>query len=78
MGAGGRALAQRTSAAPAFFTALTDISAGRIVPVAGGLLIRDSDGHVIGAMGVSGDHPEKDDVCAAAGIARAGLKADVG
>ncbi|MGF6600677.1 uncharacterized protein GlcG (DUF336 family) [Paraburkholderia sp. GAS448] len=78
MGAGGRALAQRTSAAQAFFTALTDISAGRIVPVAGGVLIRDSDGHVIGAVGVSGDHPEKDEVCAAAGIAPAGLKADVG
>ena len=78
MGIGSRALAQRAEAAPVFFAALTDISAGRIVPVAGGVLIRDSDGHVIGAVGVSGDHPEKDEVCAAAGIARAGLKADVG
>jgi uncharacterized protein GlcG (DUF336 family) len=78
MGIGSRALAQRAEAAPAFFAALTDISVGRIVPVAGGVLIRDSDGHVIGAVGVSGDHPEKDEVCAVAGIASAGLKADVG
>lgn len=78
MGVGSRALAQRAEAAPAFFSALTDISAGRIVPVAGGVLIRNAGNHVIGAVGISGDHPEKDEACAVAGIVRAGLKADVG
>ena len=60
MGAGGRALAQRAAAAPAFFVALSDISDGRIAPVAGGVLIRDEADRLIGAVGVSGDHPEKD------------------
>lgn len=78
MGVGSRALAQRAEASPAFFSALTDISAGRIVPVAGGVLIRNADNHVIGAVGISGDHPEKDEACAIAGILRAGLQADVG
>ncbi|MFM0643192.1 heme-binding protein [Paraburkholderia bryophila] len=78
MGVGSRTLAQRAEAAPAFFAALTDISAGRIVPVAGGVLIRDADGRLIGSVGVSGDHPEKDEACAVAGIVSAGLKADVG
>ncbi|MGU7770256.1 GlcG/HbpS family heme-binding protein [Burkholderia sp. MR1-5-21] len=78
MGAGGRALAQRASAAPAFFAALTDISQGRIVPVAGGVLIRDREGCAIGAVGVSGDHPEKDETCAVFGIEGACLMADVG
>ncbi len=78
MGAGGRMLAQRASTAPAFFAALTDISQGRIVPVAGGVLIRDSEGRAIGAVGVSGDQPEKDEACAVFGIEGAGLKADVG
>lgn len=78
MGVGSRTLAQRAEAAPAFFSALTDISAGRIVPVAGGVLIRDAAGRVIGSVGVSGDHPEKDEACAVAGITSAGLNADIG
>lgn len=78
MGVGGRALAQRANAAPAFFAALTDIAAGRIAPVAGGVLIRDATGAVIGAVGVSGDHPEKDEACALHGIECAGLSADAG
>src|SRR6201996_6451815 len=39
MGAGGRALAQRAQAAPAFFTALASASHGRVIPVPGGVLI---------------------------------------
>lgn len=78
MGVGGRALAQRANAAPAFFAALTDISAGRIAPVAGGVLIRDAAGTVIGSVGVSGDHPEKDEACAVYGIERTNLNADAG
>jgi uncharacterized protein GlcG (DUF336 family) len=78
MGAGGRALALRANDAPAFFAALTDLSQGRIVPGAGGVLIRDSEGRVIGAVGVSGDHPEEDEACAVFGIEGAGLRADVG
>jgi uncharacterized protein GlcG (DUF336 family) len=78
MGSGGRALAERAASAPAFFSALTDISAGRIAPVAGGVLIRDGNGQIVGAAGVSGDHPDKDEACAIFGIERAGLSADAG
>jgi uncharacterized protein GlcG (DUF336 family) len=78
MGAGGRTLAQRASAAPSFFAALSDISDGRIVPVAGGVLIRDVLDRVIGSVGVSGDHPDKDEACAVFGIEEAGLRADAG
>ncbi|WP_216675274.1 heme-binding protein [Paraburkholderia elongata] len=48
------------------------------MPVAGGVLIRDSEGRVMGAVGVSGDHPEKDEACAVFGIEGACLMADVG
>lgn len=78
MGVGSRALGERAAAAPAFFAALTDISAGRIVPVAGGVLIRNHANRVIGAVGISGDHPEKDEACAVYGIETAGLEADAG
>lgn len=78
MGAGGRNLAKRAADAPEFFTALAAISDGRIAPVPGGVLIRDGEGRVIGAVGISGDHPDKDEACAVHGIETAGLTADGG
>jgi uncharacterized protein GlcG (DUF336 family) len=76
MGHGGRTLAERAAVAPAFFAALTDISGGRIAPVPGGVLIRNDIGDVLGAVGISGDHPDNDEACAVAAIAAAGLVAD--
>ena len=78
MGFGSRTLADRASKQTVFFTALTTISGGRLVPVPGGVLVRDADGDVIGAVGISGDTSDKDEVCAVAGIEAAGLKADPG
>lgn len=78
MGLGGRALAQRSEMAPAFYTALVGASGGRVIPVPGGVLIRGVNGDVIGAVGISGDMPDKDEVCAVFGINEAGLTPDVG
>ncbi|MDS0858653.1 heme-binding protein [Burkholderia pseudomultivorans] len=77
MGHGGRTLAERAASAPAFYAALTDISGGRIAPVPGGVLVRNAEGDVIGAVGISGDHPDKDEACAIRGIGSVGLRADV-
>jgi uncharacterized protein GlcG (DUF336 family) len=55
MGHGGRLLAERAAAAPAFFASLADISGGRIAPVPGGLLVRDGHDNLPGAVGISGD-----------------------
>ena len=78
MGFGSRELAERAAKKPVFFTALTTIAQGRLVPVPGGVLIKDADGAVLGAVGISGDTSDKDEVCAVAGIEAAGLKAAVG
>ena len=78
MGHGGRDLAARSREAPAFYAAIAVASQGRVIPVPGGVLIRDPQGEVIGAVGVSGDMPDKDEACALHGIERAGLKADPG
>jgi uncharacterized protein GlcG (DUF336 family) len=78
MGFGGRELARRAAAAPAFVAALTAASEGRIVPVPGGVLIRDHAGTIIGGVGISGDLSEQDEACAVAGIKAAGLVADTG
>lgn len=78
LGFGGRELARRAAKMPAFMNALSDLSGGRAVPVAGGVLVRDSAGTVLGAVGISGDASEQDEACAVAGITAAGLIADTG
>jgi uncharacterized protein GlcG (DUF336 family) len=78
MGFGSRTLAGRAPKQPAFFTALAAVSDGRLVPGAGGVLIRDAAGDIIGAVGISGDTSDNDEKCAIAGIEAAGLKADPG
>ena len=81
MGMGSRALARRVAEqphAPSFFAALNAMSGGRVVPAAGGVLIRDAAGGLLGAVGISGDTSDKDEACALAGIATAGLAGDTG
>jgi uncharacterized protein GlcG (DUF336 family) len=78
MGFGGRTLAGRAPKSQLFFTMLAAASQGRFVPVIGGILVRDADGDVIGAVGISGDTSENDELCGLAGIEAAGLKADPG
>ena len=78
MGFGGRELQRRAAKAPAFFGALSDMSGGRMVPVPGGVLIRDAGGALLGSVGISGDVSEKDEDCAVHGIKAAGLVADTG
>jgi uncharacterized protein GlcG (DUF336 family) len=79
MGFGGREFARRAAGGGAvFLQALMAASGGRIVPAPGGVLIRDSAGGIVGAVGISGDTSDKDETCAVAGITAAGLTADTG
>lgn len=78
MGFGGRELARRAQAAPEFFAAIGQVFPRGIVPVPGGVLIRDETGALLGAVGVSGDTSDNDEVSALAGIAAAELLADTG
>jgi hypothetical protein len=80
-GQGSRAFARRVAEQPqqqAFFGALNAMSGGRVAPAAGGVLIRDGQGAVLGAVGISGDTSDRDEACALAGIAAAQLVADTG
>ena len=78
MGFGGREFARRAGANPVFLQALMAASGGRIVPVPGGVLIRDNAGEIIGSVGISGDTSDKDETCAVHGITSAGLTPDTG
>jgi uncharacterized protein GlcG (DUF336 family) len=78
MGFGSREFVERAAKNPVFTSALTTIAQGRLVPVPGGVLIKDAGGAVLGAVGISGDVSDKDEACAVAGIDAAGLKPAVG
>lgn len=80
LGMGSRAIfkrAQDPGQAP-FVNAVNTLAGGAIVPVPGGVLIRDGSGAVVGAAGISGDTSDNDEACALAGIAAAGFVGDTG
>src|SRR3984957_438911 len=76
-GMGSRALFQRAQEQAYFVSAINTMAKGQLVPVPGGVLIQ-KDGTLLGAVGVSGDTSDNDEICAIAGIEAAGLKANPG
>ena len=66
----------RTEERPLFMQYLIRASNDQIFPEGGGMLIRDGQGEVIGAVGVTGDTQERDEELAAHGIRAAGLLTD--
>ena len=77
MGMGSRALFQRAQEQAYFVSAINTMAQGRLVPVPGGVLIQGDSG-LLGAVGVSGDTSDNDEICAIAVIEAAGLKANAG
>lgn len=77
MGMSSRSLAVVAEQRPAFMNALVDIAGGKVMPVPGGVLIRNEDNHIIGAVGISGDVSDQDERSAVAGIKEAGFIAGV-
>lgn len=75
LGFGTREIAERAVKLPTFYAALSAASQGRIIPSPGGVLISGIDGDVIGAVGISGDLGDNDEVCALAGIKAIGSSA---
>ena len=77
MGVSSRSLAGVASQRPDFMNALIDVAGGRIMPVPGGVLIRDAETNLLGAVGISGDVSDQDERCAIAGIEAVGFFAVV-
>lgn len=78
LGMGSRAIFKRAQEQAYFVSAANTLARGLLVPVPGGVLIRDAAGLVVGAVGISGDTSDQDEACAIAGIQAAGLAADPG
>jgi uncharacterized protein GlcG (DUF336 family) len=75
LGVSSRKIADMAAERPAFVGALAGISTGGVVPAAGGVIVVDGQGVPLGAVGVTGDTSDNDEICALAGIAAAGLTA---
>jgi uncharacterized protein GlcG (DUF336 family) len=75
LGMGSRSIMGRAEQQPYFIAAVTSAVGGALVPVPGGVLVRDADGGLLGAVGVTGDSSDNDEAAAIAGIEEAGLTA---
>ena len=78
VGVSSRKLGEMGEARPMFMNALINISEHRLLPVPGGVLVRDESNNIIGSVGVTGDLSDEDEHCAFVGIQAAGLIADAG
>lgn len=73
LGMGGNAQMARAEAQAYFMAAVNGVYDGKVIPVPGGVLVRDKKGAIIGAVGVTGDTSDNDAAAALAGIEAAGL-----
>lgn len=77
LGTGSRSIMGRAEQQPYFVAAVTSAVGGTLVPVPGGVLVRDDGGDLIGAVGITGDTSDNDEAAAVAGITGAGLTPQV-
>lgn len=75
LGMSSRRIGDVAAERPSFIASLGPVSPHGVVPAAGGVIVVDATGKPIGAVGVTGDTSDNDELCALAGIAAAGLKA---
>ena len=75
LGMGSRSLMARAEQQAYFISSAAAAIGGKLVPVPGGVLVKDETGTVIGCVGVSGDTSDNDELAAISGIEGASLVA---
>ena len=78
MSMGSRSLFNRAEQQAYFINAINALTNGELVPVPGGVLIRDKNNNIIGSVGISGDTSDNDEIAAVSGIEAAGFKPEIG
>ncbi|KIT17134.1 GlcG/HbpS family heme-binding protein [Jannaschia aquimarina] len=76
LGMAGKAQMARAEQQAYFMAAVNGAYGGQVIPVPGGILIRDKKGNVMGAVGVTGDTSDNDAEAGLAGIAETGLEGE--
>lgn len=74
LGMAGQAQMARAEQQAYFMAAVNGVFGGAVVPVPGGVLVRDKKCKVVGAVGVTGDTSDNDEIAALAGVAAAGFE----
>jgi uncharacterized protein GlcG (DUF336 family) len=74
LGVSSRKIGEMAVERPTFVAALGPIATQGLIPAAGGVIVVDGQGDILGAVGVTGDTSDNDELCTLAGIAAAGLK----
>lgn len=74
VGAGSRAVARMAVERPNLALGLSGVSGGKIVPLPGGVLILRNE-QIIGAVGITGDTSDNDELCAVSGVEGIGFEA---
>lgn len=69
LGVSSRTIGEMAIERPTFINAAAGLNRDGIIPAAGGVIIRDGAGGIMGAVGVTGDTSDNDETCALAGIA---------
>ena len=77
-GTGTRAIADRAEKQAYFINSVCNLMNGDFIPVPGGIIIKDKEDNIIGAVGISGDLSDNDEIAGVAGINAAGFIADTG
>jgi uncharacterized protein GlcG (DUF336 family) len=78
LGMGSRSINKLAIERPHFIASASHVIGGSMIPVPGGVLIKDAKGTIIGAVGISGETSDNDEILAIAGVEAAGFKADAG
>ncbi|WEK02315.1 MAG: heme-binding protein [Candidatus Sphingomonas phytovorans] len=73
LGVSSRKIAEMAVERPTFVGAVGTIAPDGIIPAAGGLIIVGGNDEPLGAVGVTGDTSDNDELCAIAGIQATGL-----
>jgi uncharacterized protein GlcG (DUF336 family) len=73
MGVSSRVLGERAKSNPNFFLSLAATSSGKFLPQPGAVLIKSTDGTVLGAVGASGGTGDEDEAICAHGVGTCGL-----
>lgn len=74
LGVSSRKIGEMAAERPTFANALASLAPAGLVPAAGGIILEDDEGRVLGAVGVTGDLSDQDEACAIAGAKAAGLQ----
>ena len=77
LGMAGTAQMNRAEDQAYFMAAVNGVFGGQVVPVPGGILLRDKKGAVIGAVGVTGDTSDNDAAAGLFGVEAAGLSGEI-